>query len=119
MAADRVWGDMNDRVPLAAGEAIVRAAHWPRMSYHVFGSERPSTWAAPIWIEAPAIAGMPPAGSCPFDPFYELLADAPGLAMALREHWLRGHRLIHLRCRQLIAAVEVDFKFGGFDGLAW
>ena len=53
--------------------------------YHVFGTERPSTWAAPIWIEAPAIAGMPPAGSCPFDPFYELLADAPGLAMALRE----------------------------------
>ena len=28
-----------------------------------FGSERFSTWAAPIWIEAPAIAGMPPVAS--------------------------------------------------------
>ena len=36
--------------------------------YHVFGTERPSTWAAPIWIEAPAIAGMPPVAA-PLTPF--------------------------------------------------
>ena len=32
------------------------------------------------------------AGSCPFDPFYELLANAPGLAMALREATHRVRR---------------------------
>ena len=77
MAADRIWGDTNDKAPLAAGEAIVRAA--PTQSYHVFGSERFSTWAAPIWIEAPAIAGMPPVAA-PF-PFTNSLPMPRGLRL--------------------------------------
>ena len=48
-------------------------------AFAVFGS-RFSTWAAPIWIEAPAIAGMPPVAA-PLTPFTNSLPMPLGLRL--------------------------------------